>query len=352
MGLKIKSFQDILKGAVDWVANNSNRLIDFSVGSAIRTLLEAVSTELEEYYFKTYQNYLWAIENAVYESFGFTRREAVSAYGNLTITFAQKLPDNLLIAKGTRFSSQTKDDYLYFETQQDYTVLKDSLTATIEVYCTTKGKVGNVAADTITLMTNFISYVSSVTNPERFMTGRDAETVSERKARFTQFVETRSKATIPALEYGTREVEEVTGVYVDDSQTGIVKVFAHDAAGNLPQSIIDKINTNLYNYKAGGIPVFVMPIAKNNLNVTLEVTVLSQYNTVAFKQMISDSVRYYLDDFVSSQDFISSDLNALVRSLDEIAIKNCKITAPVGDVSISDSELIRSGTVTVTLINA
>jgi uncharacterized phage protein gp47/JayE len=350
MGLKIKSFQEVLKGMVDWVANNSKRLIDFSVGSATRTILEAIATELEEYYFKSYKNFMWSVENAVYDSFGFKRKEATYAFGEVVLTFTQNIPAAMTIPKGTRFTtSRYSEEILYFETERDYVVKESSSYAIIEVKCTKAGRIGNIAANTITLMTNGIGYVSEINNPNRFMTGRDEETLAERKQRFTRYVETRARGTIPALEYGTLEVEDVTGVWVDDSQVGIIKIYAHDAAGNLSDDLKKKISDNLYYYKPAGTPMYIIPIVKKPLDIKMEVTVLPQFATDDFKIMIEDEIRYYLDDFVVSQDFISSDLNAFVRGIDKVAIRNCKITSPIGDVPIDQSQLIRSGQIEVKL---
>jgi len=51
MGLKVKKFQEILRGMVEWVSANTDKLTDFSEGSVIRTLLEAVSSSVEQAYY-------------------------------------------------------------------------------------------------------------------------------------------------------------------------------------------------------------------------------------------------------------------------------------------------------------
>ena len=352
MGLKIKTMKEALIGMADWVANNSKRLVDFSPGSVVRTILEAVATELEEYYFKSYKNFIWAVENAVYESFNFKQREAIPSFGDIQLNFNNPLLSEVIIKSGTRFgTTKNFEEELFFVTKQDYIVKAGSTHALIEVHCEKAGKIGNVPADSIVLMTNSVSFISTITNPERFITGRDKETLAERKQRFTKYIETRQKATISALEYGTLEVDGVTGAFVDETKTGIVRIYAHDAAGNLSETLKQKIIDNLYYYRAGGIPVYVMPIRKVSLNVELEITVLSKFNTPEFKMLIEDNVRNYFDDFVVSQDVITSDLNTFVRRLDDMAIKNCKIKNPALDLEVAQSELIRSGNVVVNLVS-
>src|SRR5690606_18644132 len=175
MGLKIKSFQEIMRGMVDWVAQGINRLIDFSVGSVIRTFLEAVASEIEEFYYKTYKNFIWAVENSIYQSFGFEKIPAMKAYVILRLTFTGPLINDYVVRAGSPSStySNSPDEIIYFETQQDYPLPAGSTYADITVYCTEPGELGNVASYTITQMVNATSFVSTVYNPDSFNTGRN-----------------------------------------------------------------------------------------------------------------------------------------------------------------------------------
>ena len=71
MGLKIKSMYEVFNNLVEWITAKTDKITDFNVGSAIRTLTEAISIQFEEFYFSMKQNVLYAIENSVYTSFGF-----------------------------------------------------------------------------------------------------------------------------------------------------------------------------------------------------------------------------------------------------------------------------------------
>lgn len=351
MGVNIKSFQQILKGMVDWTAQNSSRLIDFSVGSVIRTFYEAIASELEEFYYRIYQNFQWAIENAVYESFSFTKQPALPAYGDLLLAFTNALPSNLSLPAGTQFIAKLNDgSALTFVTQQDYTINAGSTQATITVYCTKPGTVGNVAANTITQMMSPNVYIASVTNPQKFLTGKDEETDAERKARFAKYVQTRSKGTKQALEYGTMEVLGVAGVYVDDSQIGVVKVYAYDAYGNLPDNLKTQIQTNLDNYRPAGIPIVVLPIVKITQDVSVTLTLDPLYSNQTFVQYIQDNITNYLNSFTSGESLLLSNLNAYIRELDTQGIKNCTITTPNNDVTVQPFQLIRPGNVNITVM--
>lgn len=351
MGLTLKSFQDVLKGMADWVTQQSNKLVDFTTGSMIRTLLEAVATEVEEFYYRTYKNFQWSVENSIYNSFNFQPQPAVKANGSLTLTFSNALTSTLTIPIGTQFAT-TGQNPLYFQTTSAYTISVGATTASITVYCTTPGTIGNVGANTITVMTNPISVVSTVTNPSAFLTGMDEETPAQRKARFANYVNTRARGTKRALEYGTLEVSGVAGVYVDDSQLGVVTVYAYDSAGNLSSTLQTSIQNNLENYRTAGIPVLVTPIVKLTTDVSVTLTVTSLYNTTSFIQYVQTQITNYLNAFSASDPLYLSNLNAFIRGLDTTGILNVQITTPTADIITAKYQLIRAGNVTVTAQSA
>lgn len=356
MGLKIKNFQDIFKSMVDWVIQNSVTLVDFSTGSAIRTLLEDVSDEIEDYYFKMWQNFNYSIENSIYDSFDFPRKPAVASYGYETINFTNPLQNDLLIPAGTEFATDPNvmnigGSSLYFQTKINYTVTAGSTSAQVEVYCETPGTIGNVAEDTITLMVNQIQFASTVSNDTRFNTGLDEESLSDRKARFAQFISTRAKGTVAALEYGALEVPQITGVYVDESDSGLVYLYCHDASGNLDSNLQQAVLQNEINYKAAGVPLFVNPIVKDSIDINVTVTVVPQQNTTDYHNYLIQKIQGYFDTFVAGQGYSESNFNLFIRQIDPVSISDVVINTPSADFNVQPSQLIRSGNVTVTLVN-
>lgn len=352
MGLKMKSFKEILVDMADWVANKSNRLIDFSEGSVIRTLLEAVATEIEEYYFKTYINMQYAMENSLYDAFGHSRREATPAYGTLKITLNNPLTHELYLEKGTIFYASTRNNKTtYYSTQIPYKINVGVQTFEIVVYANVAGSEGNTLANTITHMTNHKVEIATITNPQAFTNGTEAETLEERRERFSQFIESRSKGTKKAIEYGTLEVSGVAGCYVDDSTTGIIRVYAHDSYGNLSNDLKESVAENLENYRSAGIPLFVLPITKKVVDVDIKIEVLPAYNVLAYKESIESSIYDFFNIFELGQDFMISDLNAYIRNLDGIAIKNCKVLTPTGDIEVTKKELVTYGNISIELID-
>ncbi len=353
MGLKIKSFAQVLRGMVDWVTTNTGKITDFHVGSAIRTLLEAIASEIEQMYYAIYKNVHWAIENSIYHAFDFVRFPARSSYGTLTVAFASPLPGQYVIPKGTKFATSTIGDskQIFFITKEDYVVAEGSDVADITVYCTEPGTIGNVSADSITIMVNPIHGVIEVRNKSRFTNGQNEESLADRKKRFTQYINSLSKGTKKAIEYGVRSVEGVTGVYVDDSMVGVVFIYAHDSDGELTDELQERILVNLKDYRAAGIPCLVFPVPKREIDINVVITVQKEYNNNKFKEEITNALTDYVNGIAVAKDFYVTDLITFLKEYNDFAVLSCKFISPPDDIITGKNEILRVRDIVVTLKN-
>ena len=237
MALEIKSMYTILKDLIDWTTARTSKLTDFNVGSGIRTIYEAVSVQLEEFYFRMKQNTLYAIATSIYTAFDFDRKIAGNATGTVTVSFTRPLPTGVTFPKGTVFCTSDVYGYVYFESIEEHYARAGLTSTAITVQCKQPGVIGNVPEGAISLIIPANSIIRNIYNEEAFTNGRDAETATEHKQRFQQYINTLSKSTATALLYGTLEVEGVTGAWVDDNYVGYVKVYVHNSDGELPDDL-------------------------------------------------------------------------------------------------------------------
>lgn len=347
--MKFRRMSEIYSRLVDHTITNTDKINDFSVGSAMRALYEAVSIELEQFYILTRENVKEAIMEGVMKSFGFERQKAQKAYGVVQISFHNETQQELVISRGSKFASSDTDYAQEYETRVDYVVPRGSVTTEVEVYCTIPGSVGNIPPDVIDVMRTPIANIRDVFNPKAFQTGQDMEPIEELRARFRSYIESLSKATVPALEYGTREVEGVSGVYVDED-TGLITIYAHDRNGNLPDSLKKAIERNIYYYAPAGIPVVVKPVTRKDVDVDVSVTLTNKAAiTDTFQNKIQTVITRYLNNMKTGESLVLSDMSRVIMNIDKQLIYDVHITNLDENVNLKGSELIRAGTVTVTL---
>ena len=344
--MEFKRMSDVYSRLVDNTITNTNQINDFSVGSAMRAIYESIAIEMEAFYVLTQENMTDAINQGIYSSFGFAPLPAVKSYGPLLITFNNTTQTDLIIPRNTSFLSSNPAYTTKYTTIQDYSVPAGSISATIQIYCTVPGVIGNVPLNTIDVMNTPVSNVKSVTNTQAFQTGQDPETPDSMRARFQSYVKSLAKGTKAAIEYGTRSVTNITGCYVSE-QVGLITVYAHDANGNLASDLQSQVTTSLENYRPAGIPVSVLPVTRLSQNVSVNVTTVNKNaNTALFQTQIQTVISNYLNQMTAGQSLILSDLSSVIKYVDRTNIYDITFTA---NVILTGSELIRAGTVTVTL---
>ena len=350
MGLKTKSAYEVLSNLIEWITARTDKITDFNIGSASRTLSEAIAVQFEEFYFAMKQNVLYAIESAVYDAFGFSLRESSYATGYVTVVFYEALPGELLFPKGTMFCTSSSYGYIYYESTEEIIATAGLLSTRIPVKCKESGVKGNVPAGAIDTIITTNTIIQTVLNESAMTGGTKAETNSERKKRFQYYIKTLARGTADAIMYGCLEVEEVAGAWVDDKYIGYVKVYAHNSAGDLPEELRQKILDNLYNYRAAGIEVEVLPIVKTPIDVSLRVMIDDQYYTDTYDELIKTLVTNNLDEYTVANDFYTADLIHVIKTAYEEVVMNVQFIGG-GDTQIAENALVRAGSVEVTCVN-
>ena len=346
--MKTKKLSEILSRLIDKTMIATGKVNDFTPGSVIRSIYEAVSLELEQYYMLTKQNINWGIEQGVVQAFDFNKREPKRAYGEVTIQFYNPLQERYYIPRGTTFMSTQQKYIQQFENVVDYYVEPGASEATIEVYCKEKGTIGNIPEGAIDVMNTSSVLVKGVENKLSFSTGTDEESMTELKNRFHLFVESRGRATNKSIEYGTRLVPDIQGVYVYE-EVGHVTIYAHDRNGNLSEILQTDIESAIEDYRPSGIKISVKPVNKTIVDINVNITITNKNRgTSTFKNHIENVIRNYLNEFTVSDDLIMSDLTQVIMNIDDNLIYDCSYEALNGNLLTSPEEIIRAGEINVT----
>lgn len=331
---------------------NTNELNDFSIGSTIRSIYEAVAMEMEQYYILGRENIMWGIEQGVLNAFNFRKREAKRSWGILTLEFHTVTQNEIYVPIGTMFDSTlaSASNRMTYVTEQDYYIPKGVVTAKIEVYCTVAGTQGNIQKGKINRAINNISNLKAIYNEYDILTGTDEENIESVKKRFHAFVESRGRATIKALDYGTRQVEDVSGVYIRE-EVGYVRIYAHDRNGELKDTTLEKIKLAIEDYRPAGIKLDIFPVEKVvvPIDVTITVTNTNRINN-ALRDRVETVIRNYLNSQTVSQNLVKADLLQAIMNIDDELIYDCVFHNLDANLTIRDEEIIRAGEVTIELV--
>ena len=203
----------------------------------------------------------------------------------------------------------------------------------VQVYCNQAGTIGNVPTGVINTCQNTIAYVSSVTNPEDFNTGTDAESDAEFIQRFQLMIKAIGRGTVDSLYYITRNVDNVSGVNIDDSETGLIKIYAHDANGDLPDDMLTNITNAIQDeYNPAGIAWEILPVTKilANLEINIYVTDLTKV-TDAMDSAFTSAIRGYVNGLEAGENVSLSKVANTIINVNPYLVTDVQVTKDPND---------------------
>lgn len=346
----IKNQSDILTSLIDYTSGVTNKVTDYSVGSVIRSIYDAVSIEEETLYIFMQQNIEEGIASGLLSAFNFSPKPAQKAYGDLTLEFFTAIANDLRISRGTRFSTGDVASTFYYETQEDYLVPRGSSSAVIKVYAVQSGEVGNVLAGEISHAESTIYNLSRIYNVNPFLTGAEEETYTQARDRFRLMLDSIGKGTKSALLYGTLSVDGIQLAKLEEF-VGYVNVYAGDANGLLTLGQQQAILTTLDDYRSAGIKVNVYPIDRTAIDVTMTVDVRGTgYVTDEFKLAFERYIYNYINTLAINSDFIYNDFVRYVLDFDSTLIMDIDIATPTENYITRAEEVLRAGNINVTYV--
>lgn len=216
------------------------------------------------------------------------------------------------------------------------------------------GVIGNVSALTITKINTPVTGIASVTNEAAFNGGTDLETDDQRKKRFQAYVSGLARGTKGAIEFGAKTVSgcvKARAFDLDDDgaiPTGTIDLFISDSAGTASGALITAVDTAIQAYKPAGSNVIIAAPSIVAVNVTAVLTIASGFNSTTLITQVLQNLTDYITSLQMGDDVYISRLYQRIIDTNAAAITFVTISAPVGDTAISNSQLARPGTFTIT----
>lgn len=348
MAFRVKNATGILEDLINWVSARTDKLTDFNVGSATRTLLESVALQGEEFYYDLKKGIEHAIANSCYNAFSFYRKPATRATGYVTIFYDKPLEKDILIPKGSIFhTGKMRFNKEYYKTLENIVVREGSQSVILKIEAVKPGIKGNAIAGEICKMQMGSPNISNIANTTPLTNGTNRESETSRAQRFKEYVHTLQKGTAEAVAYGIKEVPGVSGVYIDDNYIGFVRAYVHDKDGNLSEELKQDVLKAVDKYRSGGIEVEIKPAVKIVVDVdNIKVMYKAGVNKILYDSIIHTAIKEYLENMQVSQSLKYSNLLSFIyesysEAISFIDIENLK------DVDIAANEIIRPGTIAV-----
>ncbi len=267
MQLSLQNFTTLVQNAAASVQASSSQLLDLTVGSALRAVLEAnASLGLWMQWLIVQVMQVTRAATSVgtdldtwLADFGVTRLPAVAATGTVTVGRYTALGNAVVpfgavvrTQDGSQSFAVTTDPTVpgYDQALGGYAILAGTNNINVPVVAQTAGQGGNVLAGTITLLVSATPGVDTVVNQAPLTGGIDVEADAAVRTRFQSFLDTRSQATPTAVGYAVQGVQQGLTYLLQENintdgavQLGNFLVTVDDGSGNPSATLISAVNS-------------------------------------------------------------------------------------------------------------
>jgi len=373
MQLSLKTFTGLVQDMATAVQGSARTLVDLTVGSTLRAILEAgagIGLWMEWLILQVQALTRAATSTGAdldtwMTDFSLTRLAAVAATGEVTFarystTLAALIPVGALVksADGTVSFAVTADDTHddWDSGQNGYNLAAGTASITVPIQAVTAGVTGNVLADTITLIASAVPSVDSVTNDNALANGVDAEADEDFRARFQNYINSRSRATPVAVGYAVSSVQQGLSYTIQENVNaagtytpGTFVVSFDDGSGVPPDSLLDAVTAAVLAVRPIGSVAVVQKADPIDADVSMTITCATVAQKNAAIPLVEAAIVAYVGALGVGETMPYSRLAMLAYGADANILNVTAITLNSGsaDLNPADDEVIRAGTVAV-----
>ena len=314
MQLPLKNFTMLVSDMSAAVQGVGSQLVDVSVGSVLRAVIEAnasLALWMQWLIMLVLSLTRASTSNGVdldswMADYGLTRLPGVAATG--VVTFSRITPGMQAVvlvgatvgtSDGTISAAvvQDKTRVDWSATAGGYVMPASALSADYPVAATASGSAGNVLAGSLSQLTTAIPGVDGVSNAAPLQGGTDAEGDAPLRARFQLYVNSRSRATMQAVQYAVSSVQPGLKFVVAGNQdadgrahVGNFVVTVDDGSGAPPASLLSAVYSSVDAVRAVGTTFAVLPPLVVTADVVLTLQLQPGSNTASVSAAVSSRI--------------------------------------------------------------
>ncbi|GAN79835.1 baseplate J/gp47 family protein [Acidocella aminolytica] len=265
MTLSLQNFTSLVQGAAAAVQGACSTLLDLTVGSVLRAILEANAALglwmqwliVQVLAVSRLNTSTGSDVDSFIEQFGMSRLPAIASSGQLTFSrFTATgsafvaVGDQARTAGGAYFTvTADTSNPVYSAALAGYVVAAGTASITVPAVAAAAGAAGNVQAGAVNLLGNSISGIDTVTNAAAFTGGLDAESDTACIARFPLFLASLAGATVNAIKAAIAGVQQGLDYAISENvntqgtaQLGNFVVTVDDGSGNPSAALLAEVS--------------------------------------------------------------------------------------------------------------
>ncbi len=366
MQLSFQTFSSLVENMAASVQSASSQILDLTVGSVTRALLEAnasIGLWMQWLILQVLQCTRAATSNGPdldswMADMTLTRLPAVAAIGRVTFSrFTPSAPALIPVgalvrtADGSQSFSVTVEpsNTSWNQALNGFSVPAGVAGLSIPVVAVVAGSAGNVQAETITLLATAIPGVDTVVNPEPLQGGLDAESDTAFRGRFQNFIQSRSRATPLAVGYAVSSIQQGLNYTIQENidtsgnpLMGNFVVTVDDGSGYPNPTLLATVSGAVEAVRPIGSTFSVQPPTVITANVTLVVEASAGFVKSNLIQPVSEAISSYINTLpigstlpITRVAQLAYDAAAGISNVSQVAVNGASadiVPAPTGVV--------------------
>ena len=319
MQLSLQTFTSLVQNMAASVQAAATQLLDLTIGSALRAVLEAnasIALWMQWMILQVLQTTRAATStgpdlDSWMADMSLTRLPAVAASGTVsfsrfTPTASAFIPAAALVrtADGTQSFVVESDptNSAWNSASNGYTIVAGQASLSVPVIAQTAGATGNVQTGAISQLVSTIPGVDSVANPAPLQNGADAESDAALRARFQNFVQSRSRATPIAIAYAVGSIQQGLNYALQENmdtsgapRMGTFVVTIDDGSGYPSSSLLATAMTAIDAVRPVGSAFAVQPPTVVAANVSMTLMVSSNVTKPPVIATVAEALQSYIN---------------------------------------------------------
>ena len=371
LGLPVQDFTTLVRNMAAAMKAACSQSLDFATGTVLRAVVEANASVALWLQWLTLQ--VLAITRAATSNgadldtwmadFGVVRLSAVPAHGTVVLSrltpgLAATIPvgASLRTADGTGRFSIVADANNPAWTGSAYTLAAAATAVSVPVVADAPGTAGNLPAGALTLLAAAIPGVDAVTNPASTAGGLDAESDASLRARFANFIDSRSRATAIAVAYAVQSVRQGLRFVLNENQLpdgtpcmGSFVVTVDDGTGAPPADLLASVTAAVDAIRPLGSTFIVQPPSVLPANLSLTVHLAAPATLADVAGTISNAVTGWIASMPIGATLPRSRLVqlAFAASPSVVDVPSVLINGTAADLVPAGTGLVQTATVTI-----
>jgi uncharacterized phage protein gp47/JayE len=372
MQLPLQSFSGLITQMAAGVQGAANQLIDLSVGSVLRALLESCASIalwmqwliLQVLTMTRAATSAGADLDTWMADFSLVRLPGAVASGAVifsryTSGVATTIPVGAMVqtSDGTQnFTVIAAPGYPNWNGSDGYSLAATAPSVAAPVQALLSGSAGNIQAGTIGILTTAIPAVDTVSNVQAFAGGMDAETDAALRARFQFYINSRSLATMGAVLFAVASVQQGLRYMVFENQDangavapGNFAVTVDNGTGFPPAPLISSVQAAVNAVRPIGSVFSVLGpvVAQVSVSLTLETSNPAAEPGIA--AIAAASIRNWINGLPIGGTLAISKIDALAHGADSsvLSVTNVTINGGTTDLTASPTGVLIAASITV-----